>query len=527
VPLFSLKDGETSGKTRAILLGIVALSLILRLYHLDHQNLWLDEALTWWDAQLPLPWLVQEASTNIHPPGVYLLVKAWAAWFGASPIMLRLPFVLCGVLIVILTFQLVRRLLPTGVALLAALLLALSPHQIYYAQEVRMYSLATVLTLSGVLCYLRLWEKQFMSWPDRVGFVLLFTAALHTHYFTAGILLALNLHYFSHDQRPNPQSAIRNPQSMQTWVLLHAGIAVLCLPWLIMFVLNADPSGRQQWRSAIAWPEGLWKIVDLFFEMVAGYNVYLGDLPYAFKNYLKYPEASDARAFLLNRFLIYGVGGAVMVAMFVRGIRVLWRQSMTILVLFCTPLVIVVMLMVVLQRQMQLSRYLMVASPYYAVILAAGIMSLKRSSFKIGATLALVLAMALGLVKYYGASSRGDDYRPVAAAIEQEYQPGDVILTEPHYMDRCLIYYFRRRSLAYAVIDTEYVDSLEQYFAAHASLPRVWLSLDYRSSLFKLGPEQITTLAPTYTIDTDHVFQGPSTSTGARLLRLRSKRSRP
>jgi len=30
---------------------------------------------------------------------------------------------------------------------LAALLLALSPHQIYYAQEARMYALATALTL--------------------------------------------------------------------------------------------------------------------------------------------------------------------------------------------------------------------------------------------------------------------------------------------------------------------------------------------------------------------------------------------
>jgi uncharacterized membrane protein len=504
-------------------LGIVPLALALRLYHLDYQNLWLDETLTWADSQLPTYWLLRRSAVNVHPPGSFLLLKFWTNLVGASPAMLRLPFVLSSLLIIALAFKLARLLLPTGVALLVAALLALSPHQIFFAQEARMYTLATALTLGAVICYLRLRQQQLNGWPYRVGFVALFVAALHTHYFTAFILAAVNLHFFTQYVMARRQSASR-PGNMRAWIGLNASVVLAGVPWLLFILLH--PAGgrvKHDWRALITLMDGVRHLRDLFAQMTVGYYVYPEDLSYAYKNYQKYPQATDARDFFYHRFLIFGVGLPVMVGLFLRGVWCVRRQASEILFLFFVPLLFILGVMFAAQREMILSRYLMIASPYFWLILAVGAMSWKTMGRRTLAAGPLLLAMSLALITYYDSPARGSDYRPIARIIAQRYQPDDVIVIDPPFMDRCLLYYLESPPLWHAVINTDSADTTVNYLTVHASLPRVWLILDHRSELFQADPQTLRSLWPSYEIHLDTYF--PEQFSKVRVLQLQFDRN--
>lgn len=500
-------------------LGILLGALALRLYHLDHQNLWLDEILSWADSQLPTYWLLRRSAVNVHPPGSFLLLKFWTSLFGTSPAMLRLPFVLSSLLIIALTLHLACLVLPVGVALLVAALLALSPHQIFFAQEARMYTLATALTLGAVICYLRLQQQQLSGWPHRIGFVALFVAALHTHYFTAFILAALNLHFFAQHGLARRLSAAQ-PRKLATWIGLNVSIALACVPWLL-FVISHPAVGRvkQDWRTLITLSDGVRHLRDLFIQMTVGYYVYPEDLSYAYTNYRNYPQAADARQFFAHRFLIFGVGIPVMLGLLLRGIWHVRRHAREILFLFFVPLLLVLGVLVVTQREMVLSRYLMMASPYFWIMVAAGAMSLKTLSRRILVTSPLLLAMSLALLTYYTSPARGSDYRPVARLIAQRYQPGEVIVIDPPFMDRCLLYYLESPSLRWAVINTDSADTTADYLTRHASLPGVWLILDHRSELFRADWPTLRARWPSYVIDREVYF--PEQFSKVRVLRLR------
>lgn len=510
-------------RTTWLLVAILGLALCLRLYHLDYQNLWLDETLTWSDSQLPTYWLLRRAALNVHPPASFLLVKLWTSAFGSSPFVLRLPFVLFSLLIIIGSFVLVRRWFSPATALLTASLLAISPYQVYFAQEVRMYTMATALTLGGVLCYDRLRQQGLVSWAYMAGFCLFFIAALYTHYFTGFILVAVNVNFFHHFMQVK-RCGSSDSLSLSLWLRLNAVIVMACLPWLI-FIMAHPPVGRvrSDWRLATTIKDGLWQMWNLLFQMTLGYTISPQDLAHALANYRQYPDSAQARWFLQHRLITIGLGTPLMIGMAVKGMWHMQRHRSELLKLFWIPLLLVMLVMFSWQREMALSRYLMMASPYFFVIVAVGIASLRNVWLRVPAVVALFVAMGLSLTTYYQNPTREGDYRPIAEFIRREYQTGDLIVVDPAYMDRTLQYYFSQDDAIWrAVINTDAADTTINYLTVHRSLPRIWLILDYRSELFATAQSLLEQLWPSYKIQMDQRL--PTATAKVRLLQLRGLR---
>lgn len=108
--------------------------------------LWYDEAFSAWLAGLPrLDMLIDATSGDAHPPAYYVLLWLWKFPFGTSELSLRLPSLLAGMAVIIVTILLARAMgWPKKAALLAAGLVALAPQQIYYSSEARNYELVTL-----------------------------------------------------------------------------------------------------------------------------------------------------------------------------------------------------------------------------------------------------------------------------------------------------------------------------------------------------------------------------------------------
>ena len=120
---------------------ILLAGFALRVWHLDHESLWIDEAFSVWVGWQPVvPALNWLARIDQHPPLYYLLLHFWMR-IGDDPYSVRLLSALVSTLNVPVLYRLARRLAGWRVGLLAATLLAFSPFHVQFAQEARMYAL--------------------------------------------------------------------------------------------------------------------------------------------------------------------------------------------------------------------------------------------------------------------------------------------------------------------------------------------------------------------------------------------------
>jgi mannosyltransferase len=130
-----------------VLVGVVmALALILRLFHIERESLWIDEAYSIWFARQPYGDLVGDiAKTEFNPPLYYLMLHAWVDLLGESVLSIRLLSSLINVATIPLVYLAARWSVPERDArvtgLLAATLFALCFAQIQYAHDARAYAL--------------------------------------------------------------------------------------------------------------------------------------------------------------------------------------------------------------------------------------------------------------------------------------------------------------------------------------------------------------------------------------------------
>lgn len=120
----------------------------LRFVNLGSESLWYDEGFTAWLVKLRPAEMLQAIRGDVHPPLWYGLEYLNVQLFGSSPLALRLPSAILGVLIVLLVLRLAILVgFERRTALLAGALAAVLPGPIYYSQEARMYSLLAFFVL--------------------------------------------------------------------------------------------------------------------------------------------------------------------------------------------------------------------------------------------------------------------------------------------------------------------------------------------------------------------------------------------
>ncbi len=157
----------------------------------------------------------------LHP----LILQGWAALFGASSLSGRAFSVACGVLTVLVVDRIGRRAFDVPTGLWAAFLFAISPMQVRYAQEVRMYAL---LVLETCLAWDLLLSFRDSASPAKQGAFLGCLIALgYTH--PLGLLMdaALGLAYLAN------RGSFRLPWRRWLAIQLIAGSAIA--PWAVHY----------------------------------------------------------------------------------------------------------------------------------------------------------------------------------------------------------------------------------------------------------------------------------------------------
>jgi mannosyltransferase len=220
-----------------VLILLLLTAFALRLYRLNHQELWGDEAHSAYVSKLPLPSTVSPR-TETNPPLYHLLLSLWVRLTGSSVFALRFLSLVLGMLTVPLVYCLARLAFGVSVGLLAALLCAISPVQVYYSQEARMYALATLCTTLSMFFLARIASSQRgPSRPRRVSeslrglnsvwlaYLLATAAAIFTHYYALFVVVAENALVIALWRR--------NREGLRRWLAVQAALVLACLPWVL------------------------------------------------------------------------------------------------------------------------------------------------------------------------------------------------------------------------------------------------------------------------------------------------------
>ncbi len=236
LPVHTAKP-PTSLSVRLLLLLLTLLAYALRVHGLTVQSLWRDEVDAIYFALRDLPeTLSMFTAMAQNGPLYFLSLRAWFAVAGADAFALRYFSVCASTLAIGLTWQVARQLLGrsgapgaspwrgmTGIALLAALLMAINPYQFWYGQEGKMYALITTLALVAHWLWLR--GITLGGWRPWLGYLLVVSLALYSHLLMI-MLIPLHMAWF----------VLAWPQSRHHWRGYALALAGLTLPYLPLLI---------------------------------------------------------------------------------------------------------------------------------------------------------------------------------------------------------------------------------------------------------------------------------------------------
>src|SRR5512139_3853852 len=119
---------------RLALLLIVIVAVALRMVAISTRPIWYDEAFAVLFAEKGLAAMlagtltqVGGSAADVHPLAYYLLLKGWMGLFGQSLTAVRLLSVIFGVFTILIIYVFSRSLAGERMALVAALLVSISP----------------------------------------------------------------------------------------------------------------------------------------------------------------------------------------------------------------------------------------------------------------------------------------------------------------------------------------------------------------------------------------------------------------
>jgi hypothetical protein len=453
----------------------------LRALLLANKGMWLDETFSVWLANHSvvdmLQWIVK---IDQHPPLYYLLLHYWIALNGDTPYYARLLSALFGAGTIPIIYLIGKRISGAVMGLAAAVFLALSLFNIYYAQETRMYTFLTFNAAVAIyalvrlltdsrsvrpigsqfLEYLHAWRTSGPAEPNTQGdfsykdetrnqtgwrawifrhrwlpiqtietdlawvtFIVFSAATLLSHntavfFSLATNIFVLGLMLFQRIKQSGPLPAFQAP-SIGNWVKAQIGIFLLWSPWLFAFIKQASRVYQEFWIPKPSWDAVTQTLRALLNPSAPG-------------------QASQVMTWILCAVLCFGL--------------VYYRKKLSIFLFLAALFAIPFLgeLIVSIRRPIFLDRTLIWITIPLFLVLAAGIAQLR---FR------LLMIVVLGILGTNSLFSTGDYYRFVqkedwstaAGYVANFAQKDDLVLFNSNFVEIPFDYYFKTYEKQYFI----------------------------------------------------------------------------
>ena len=458
-----------------LVITITVIGGLLRIFALGNKGMWLDETFSVWMASHSvaemLQWIVR---IDQHPPLYYLLLHYWIALNGGTPYYVRLLSVLFGAGTIPIIYLIGKRMSGVVMGLVAAVFLALSLFNIYFAQETRMYTLLTfnaavaIYALVRLLTdaravrpigsqfreYLHAWRTPgpvepdtqaefsyrdetrdpsgWRAWISRhrwlpirtietdlawVALIVFSAATMLSHNTAVFFPLATNifvlgLMLFQRIKKSGSPPALQAP-SFGNWVKAQIGIFLLWSPWIVFFIRQASAVYQRFWIPEPTW-DAVIRVLKSFLNPSA-------------------PIPAGLATVIWALYLLVFCLGLV-------HFRKRFSRFLFLAALFAIPFL--GELIVSIRRPIFYDRTLIWTTIPLFLILAAGIVQLKYRP------LMIVVVGILGAVSLFSAGDyyrffQKEDWRTAAGYVANFAQKDDLVLFNSNFVEIPFDYYFK------------------------------------------------------------------------------------
>ena len=455
----------------------------LRILLLGNKGMWLDETFSVWLANHSVVDMFQwVARIDQHPPLYYFLLHYWIALNGDAPYSVRMLSALLGAGTIPIIYLIGKRMSGAMLGLVAAMILAVSPFHIYFAQETRMYTLLTfnaavaIYALVRLLTdprsvrpigsqfqeYLHAWrtygpvepgakkdfsykdeandQTEWMAWISRhrwlpiqaietdlawVAFILFSAATLLTHNTAVLFFFAINgfvlgLMLFQSLKKTGAQPVFQSPP-FRNWAKAQTGILLLWSPWIYFFIQQASAVYQRFWI-----PEPTW---DAVIQVLKTFLNASAPLP-------------------ANQAMIIWILYALVLCSGLVAYRKKISQFLFLAALFAIPFL--VELIVSIRRPIFYDRTLIWTTIPLFLVLAAGIAQL-RFRFLIIAVVGILCSINLFSDTDYFRFFEKEDWSTAAGLIAKSAEKDDLVLFNSNFVEIPFDYYFKSYKEQYSL----------------------------------------------------------------------------
>jgi nitrate reductase NapE component len=379
------------------LFPILTLAAVLSFSFLGSKSLWLDEAGSVTSAQRDLPGLLQEVRAGDGNMSLYFLLLHFWLKGGVGEAAARSLSAVTAVATIPLFYVICRRLFGKTHALVASALLAVNGFLIQYAQEARSYSLVVLLVIASSALFLEGVEKR--SAANWLLYVVVSSLAVYAHFFAGFVVLA---HFLF--------AVLCRRDAIKAAASAHLAIGVLISP-LLLLVASAS---KETW---IRKPRAL-ALLGVF-EDLSGRG---GKVLFA--------------AYFLSCCLALYAGWTR------RGDKPsveAYRSELFVLAWLATP-VLASFAYSHLRQPVFVPRYLIVALPPLVMLVAQGVLSVRRRPLRILLFGALMALSGRAVLAWYGRGPN-EDWRSAAGYVLSSTKVGDILFFYKPYVRVPFEYY--------------------------------------------------------------------------------------
>jgi putative inner membrane protein len=194
------------------------------------QSVWFDEAYSIMVAKQSVGEAIRLTALDTHPPLYYLLLKAWACFFGWGELALRsLSVIFYGASITV-AGGFIKKYFNARTAVYVLLTLLLTPLLMRYGFEIRMYAMASLIGVVATAMLVRAHSSK--RWTDWLIYGALVALGMYTLYYLALLWLAHLVWLVAMDAGRLRKFSWKECR----WIGAYAFSLLLFLPWLSSFL---------------------------------------------------------------------------------------------------------------------------------------------------------------------------------------------------------------------------------------------------------------------------------------------------
>lgn len=416
----------------AVLVTVITLAgLGLRLDTIGFESLWLDEGFSVLAARRPLGEVLKYVyRLDLHPPLYYMVLHFWIGWFGDSETVMRTLSAIFGTLSIPLVYRLGRDLTDRKTAGWATLLAAISVYHIFFAQEVRGYSLFAFLALLSMMFWVRLFQRP--GFGAITGYGVCTVLVLYSHPYGVFHVAAQNIMFGVLWLLGRPLRI-----GWLGWIGVQSLLGIAFSPWILVTMRNI----RRVYQGQLS------PLVPSIWDIPGALKAFAGDADFI-------ANWSGERYWLGGLFVLVMLAGLVPVrwgSKYDADAGYLGNEDSPVrrwgVVLIVTWLLCTILIpygVSLLSTPVFSNRYMISGSFAFVLLVAGGIQRIpwKPAQWTVGA--AIVATQAYILIPYYTQVNK-EQWREAAAYVESRLRPDDLLLFHAPYCRTCVYWYYTKQ----------------------------------------------------------------------------------